>query len=66
MTVSIGETDTAGLVTVAIVWDGIGMNARRLGTLCRVPGTEDLMVWDVPEEEIPRQILWVERFQANK
>ena len=61
MTVSIGETDTAGLVTVAIVWDGPGMNARRLGTLCRAPEAEDIMVWDVPEEKIPRQILWVER-----
>ena len=66
MTMSTGETDSAELVTVAIVWDGIGMNARRLGTLCRVPGTEDLMVWDVPEEEIPRQILWVDRLQADK
>ena len=61
-----GETDSAELVTVAIVWEGLGNNARRLGRLCRAPGAEDLMVWDVPEEEIPRQILWVERLQANK
>ena len=61
-----GETDSAKLVTVAIVWDSSGINARRLGTLCRVAGADEFVVWDVPEEEIPRQILWVERFQANK
>ena len=61
-----GETDSAKLVTVAIVWDGSGINARRLEALCRVPGADEFVVWDVPEEEIPRQILWVERLQANK
>ena len=66
MTMSEGETDSAELVTVAIVWDGPAMNARRVGRLCMAPRAQELMVWDVPEEEIPRQILWVDRLQADK
>ena len=63
---STGESDSAKLVTVAIVWDSSGINARRLGTLCRVAGADEFVVWDVPEEEIPRQILWVEWLPADQ
>ena len=66
MTTAEFDQDSTEMLTVAIVWDGPGMNTRRLGTLCRAPGAEDLMVWDVPEEEISGQILWVDRLQADK